>query len=287
VREHNNYWFLTEIFNSPYPEPALNGEPYYAGYTDSRGVKAHTYTRGARGGTEQDNAFVRSCMYGSFLSGGLAGHVYGTEGIWGGDTEPEAPVHMWDAFQWKSGAEMQYLKTFTFSIGKEYQDLVPMPDLVSPNKTYDILGYEGLAYCARTPDKKVFLAYFEKVCPGAELRGARINSFYSAQWFNPRDGSWKDIGDGMLASSNTGIIKLPELPNGMDWGLKLIYSGYNDQNKILPTVIAGNESLLSKVHSKVLPSVEGRLLKKILLYGGLAILIFLLSLLFIRKQRKR
>ena len=65
-------------------------------------------------------------MYGSFLSGGLAGHVYGAEGIWGADIEPTAPIHMWDAFQWRSGAEMQYLKTFAFSIGRRYQELVPL-----------------------------------------------------------------------------------------------------------------------------------------------------------------
>jgi hypothetical protein len=28
MREHNNYWYLTEIFHAPVPRPALNGEPY-------------------------------------------------------------------------------------------------------------------------------------------------------------------------------------------------------------------------------------------------------------------
>ncbi len=93
-------------------------------------------------------------MYGSFLSGGLAGHVYGAEGIWGADIEPAAPIKMWDAFQWSSGGQMKHLRTFAFSIGKRYQDLVPDADLVSPNKTQTTRGYEGWAYCARTPDKK-------------------------------------------------------------------------------------------------------------------------------------
>ncbi|QMU30567.1 apiosidase-like domain-containing protein [Adhaeribacter radiodurans] len=225
MREHNNYWYLTEIFNLKNPRPALNGEPYYSGYKDNRGPGSANYTRGADGGTERDNAFVRSGMYGSFLSGGLAGHVYGAEGIWGGDIEPAAPIHMWDAFQWRSGAEMQYLKTFAFSIGKRYQDLVPLADLVSPNKNHDILSYEGWAYCARTPDKNLFLAYFEKGCPQAEIRGARLNSIYRAQWFNPRNGTWQDVGNGKLAASKIGIIKLPKLPEDVDWGLKLVYEG--------------------------------------------------------------
>ena len=232
MREHNNYWYLTEIFNLKNPKPALNGEPYYAGYRDARGPGSANYTLGAAGGSERDNAFVRSGMYGSFLSGGLAGHVYGAEGIWGADIEPTAPVHMWDAFQWRSGAEMQYLRTFAFSIGNRYQELVPLADLVSPNKTHETLSYEGWAYCARTDDKQVFLAYFEKGCPPSQIRGARLNSIYRAQWFNPRNGSWQDVGIGRLTSNKIGIVSLPDFPCDADWGLRLIYEG-RESGKIL------------------------------------------------------
>jgi hypothetical protein len=203
----------------------LNGEPYYAGYSDPRGLGAVNYTRGAKGGTDKDNAIVRSASYGCFLSGGLAGHVYGAEGIWGGDIEDAAPVKMWDAFTWRSGDEMQHLKTFALSIGKKYQELEPQTDLVTPNKTHDVLGYEGWAYCARTADRSDFLIYFERGCPLAEVRGVRLNSVYAAQWFNPRTGEWTNVGEGTLPSSKIGIIKLPHLPNDMDWGLKLVYSG--------------------------------------------------------------
>jgi hypothetical protein len=225
MREHNNYWYLTEIFNLKNPAPALNGEPYYAGYRDARGPGSANYTRGAAGGSEQDDEFVRSGMYGSFLSGGLAGHVYGAEGIWGADIEPSAPVHMWEAFQWRSGAQMQYLRTFAFSVGRRYQDLVPLADLVSPNKTHVTLGYEGWAYCARTDDRQVYLAYFEKGSPQSQIRGSRLNSVYRAQWFNPRDGSWRDAGAGKLVANKIGIIVLPDFPGDADWGLRLIYDG--------------------------------------------------------------
>jgi hypothetical protein len=246
VRVHNGYWYLTEIFNLKNPRPALNGEPYYAGYKDARGGGGGAdFKIGGKGGSERDNSYVRSFMYGSVLSGGLAGHVFGAEGIWAGDVEPAAPVHMWDAFQWKSGAEMQFLKTFIFSIGKKYQDLVPLADLVSPNKTEKIWGYEGWAYCARTPDKNIFLAYFEKGCIQSDIRGARLNSFYNAQWFDPRNGTWINVGNGKLAASNTGEIKLPEFPGDNDWGLKLNYLGPNDKYKILPTPVLENKSLLT------------------------------------------
>ena len=118
---------------------------------------------------------------------------------------------------------MQYLKTFAFSIGNRYQELVPLADLVSPNKNHDILSYEGWAYCARTADKNIFLAYFEKGCPQAQVRGARLNSIYRAQWFNPRNGTWMDVGNGTLVASKIGVIRLPKFPEDADWGLKLVY----------------------------------------------------------------
>ena len=213
------------------PKPALNGEPYYAGYRDARGPGSANYTRGAVGGSELDDAFVRSGIYGSFLSGGFAGHVYGAEGIWA-PILTTFPVDMWDAFQWRSGAQMQYLRTFAFSIGRHYQDLVPLPDLVSPNKTQVTLGYEGWAYCARTDDKKFFLAYFEKGCLQSQIRGARLKSRYRAQWFNRCNGDWINAGNGMVYANKIGIIAVVyfrEMPIG-DSGLftKVLEQKLND-----------------------------------------------------------
>ena len=223
-REHDWYWYLTEIFYSPNPKPAFNGEPYYAGYKDVFGLGNGGYQYGAEGGTDKDDQYVRSAMYGSFLSGGLAGHVYGAEGIWGADIEPASPVKMWDAFQWRSGAQMQYLRTFVFSIGRRFQELVPNANLVSPNKTHVTLGYEGWAYAARTPDKKIFLVYFEKGCPRSQIRAALPLSSHRAQWFDPRLGTWRDTENGNVESSSTGIIQLPDFLDDRDWGLRLEYS---------------------------------------------------------------
>lgn len=222
MREHNNYWYLTEIFRAAHPRPALNGEPYYSGYTDARSLGGgRGYQYGAKGGTELDDQYVRSAMYGSFLSGGFAGHVYGAEGIWGADIEAAAPIKMWDAFQWRSGSQMQYLRTFALSIGARYRDLAPDADLVSPDKTHVVRGYEGWAYCARTPDRAIFLAYFEKGCPRSQVRGAALNSTYRAEWFDPRAGTWSPVGGGTLKSSAIGIVQLPDFPGDADWGLRL------------------------------------------------------------------
>ena len=167
---------------------------------------------------------------------------------------------------------MQYLKTFAFSIGKKYQDLVPLNDLVSPNKSPDIFSFEGWAYCARTSDKTIFLIYFENGCPQATIRGARLNSVYGAQWFNPRDGSWIAVGEGKLPSNNVGVIRLPHQPEDGDWGLKLIYEGPDDKNLIDQF---GEERFQEK--------------KNILLlvYSGIAATMILLVSLLILMVRKR
>ncbi|HEV2485777.1 MAG TPA: DUF5060 domain-containing protein [Terracidiphilus sp.] len=221
-REHEYYWYMTEIFRDPHPQPALNGEPYYAGYADARDVG---YKYGAPGGSPKDDQFVRSAMYGNFLSGGLAGHVYGAEGIWGADIEPSAPTKMCDAFQWNSAAQMKHLRTFAFSIGRRYQDLEPDPGFVVPSSTQIAKGYEGWAYAARTPDKNIFLAYFEKGCPRSLVRGTLPMTLYRARWFDPRLGAWSDVGDGVAKANNIGEIQLPDFPSDADWGLSLVYQG--------------------------------------------------------------
>jgi len=118
---------------------------------------------------------------------------------------------------------MKYLRDFAFSIGRRYQELEPNADLVSPNKDHSLKAYEGWAYCARTPDKEIFLVYFEKGMPRAQIRGAKLSSTYRAQWFDPRNGSWHNAGSGIARSSQIGIIELPDFPGDADWGLRLMY----------------------------------------------------------------
>jgi hypothetical protein len=111
------------------------------------------------------------------------------------------------------------------SVGRRYQDLQPDADLVVPNKTYITKGYEGWAYSARTADKKEVLTYFEKGCPRSMVRGALPMGLYRAQWFDPRNGSWIDLGSGTVQANNIGEIQLPDFPSDLDWGLRLSYTG--------------------------------------------------------------
>jgi len=124
------------------------------------------------------------------------------------------------------GSADEHLRTFAFSIGKRYQDLIPNADLVSPNKTPTIHGYEVWAYGAGTSEKDIFLVYFEKGCPRSQIRALRPLSTYRAQWFDPRAGTWLDAGNGWVQSNANAVVsQLPEFPSDNDWGLRLIYAG--------------------------------------------------------------
>jgi hypothetical protein len=102
---------------------------------------------------------------------------------------------------------------------------VPDSDFVVPNQTHITKGYEGWAYCMRTDDKSIFLAYFEEGCPRSLVRGAKVMSIYRAKWFDPRLGTWSDLGDGTIKANNIGEIQLPDFPSDLDWGLSLTYQG--------------------------------------------------------------
>jgi hypothetical protein len=221
-RDHDDHWLLTEIYQeTDPPRPALNGEPYYAGWSDYEGWPDYEgWTEDDFiAGTEADDAACRSGMYGSFLSGGLAGHIYGAQGMWGGDIEPESYATMWDALTWRSGAQMAHLRTFVLSEGDRYQDLEPNADLVSPNKTSEVTGNTEWAYCARTPERDLFMLYCETGAKQPNLRGALANRTYQARWFNPRTGAWTDAGT--LTADAWCRITLPDLPSEEDWAMKL------------------------------------------------------------------
>ncbi len=210
-RDHNVCWHLTEVWREcDPPKPALNGEPYYAGWPPHLA---------AAPGSEEDDLYCRAAMYGSLLSGGFAGHIYGADGLWGGDVEPEAQTRMWESLAWRSGAQMQHLRTFALSEGTRYRDLVPDHDLVTPSRSGPPNGNRGWAFCARTPEKDLYLLYFEADCPPATVRGALADRDYRASWYDPRTGTWVEAGT--LRADPRCAIALPTFPSEDDWGLKL------------------------------------------------------------------
>ena len=220
-RTHDCYAFLTEIFEARPPLPGINGEPYYDGMED------------AEGGSQKAALYCRSAMYGSVLSGGLGGHIYGAGGwkggMWSGEVETASKDPIWRVIQWPSAEQTRHLPSFVLSEGRRYQDLIPAADAVSPRMSGKPKGLTGWAYCARTADRTLFLLYFEKGCPQATVSAALPGARYAATWLDPRTGEWaKAAADGLPADTK-GTIRLPAFPGGRstsaaDWALKLIAS---------------------------------------------------------------
>jgi len=215
-RTHDCYEFLTEIHSADPPLPGINGEPYYDGMED------------AEGGTDRAALYCRSAMYGSVLSGGLGGHIYGAGGwdggMWSGEVEEASKFPIWEVIQWRSADQMQHLKAFVLSEGARYRELIPCTDLLSPNRSGKPDGLVGWAYCARAAERDLLLLYFEEGCPQATLDGALPGAAYRAQWFDPRSGDWAD--GGTVTADREGSIRLPVFPGGeatssTDWALKL------------------------------------------------------------------
>jgi hypothetical protein len=227
-RTHNSFELLTEIFHTNPPVPGLNGEPYYAGM-EQAGRRRDANGVGEEGATLPSALYCRSAMYGSVLSGGLGGHIYGAGdwegGLWGGNIEPVAKTHIWDVLPWESAAQMRHLASFVLSQGREYQKLVPHADLVQPNRLGPPKDFVGWAYCARTDDQRLFLLYFEKDCLPATLAGASTGRRYEARWFNPRTGTWTDART--WETDSKGGLQIRAFPEGgtksqLDWALKLV-----------------------------------------------------------------
>lgn len=215
-REHMYYRHHTEIFFSRPAKPSLNGEPYYPGFQYEPGQET-TWT--APPGSERDDRYTRSAMYGNFLCGALAGAIYGAEGIWQGAREPEAPIRMWDAFHHPSAAQMRHFVAFVHSQGARYQHLIPASDSLAPNSNSLTRGYDGWAFAARSPERDWYLIYFEKDAQQAAILNAPRLRKWRARWFNPRTGAWSDAG--ILETDANHKILLPALPDASDWALSL------------------------------------------------------------------
>jgi hypothetical protein len=223
-RNHAIYASIEELFRLDPAYPAANLEPYYTGWN-------HTINR--PGGetpppnSDRDNYFSRAMMYGSVLSGGLAGHVHGTAGYDVTSTGEPAGwrPHIWEALRYASGGQMQHLKKFVLSEGSRYQDLLLASSDLQPRGTAGALadGLDGWAFMMRTADRDFALLYFESKMVRPQLNGFRPNAHYSWTWFNPRDGQCSDALK--IPTDANGALAAPTFPQGdtskQDWAAKV------------------------------------------------------------------
>ena len=218
VREHDGCWYQTEIFGLEPPVPSLAGEPYYPGSRFGCGRDEIVVT----GFSEEADIRNRSQLYGNLLSGALAGFIYGAEGMWNANNEPEAVFKIRDALEYPSGYQVRHVLAFIGIMGDGYKNLIPQTEYVSPSKYGDDRGHKGWAYCACTKDKTEFLLYFEVDCPPCELRGQKAGVQYEVTLFDPRKGEWIQQEEPLVITvGELNKCPLPRRPCRLDYGMYL------------------------------------------------------------------
>jgi hypothetical protein len=227
-RPRNNaiYALMEESFRLRLPCPVANLEPYFTGWN-------HEINRPGgetpAPGSDRDTYFARAMMYGSVLSGGLAGHVHGT-GAYDITTTGE-PLgwrpYIWEALGYASGGQMPHLGRFVLSEADRYQQLELASDDLRPRKapgsTDD--GLDGWSFMMRTPDRGLVLLYFEARALRPRLAGFTPGARYLWSWYDPRQGRWGQQVE--LRSDADGRLEAPSFPGPPDealedWAAKLV-----------------------------------------------------------------
>jgi hypothetical protein len=224
-RNHGIYAWIEEIFRLDPPYPAANLEPYYTGWY-------HEINRpggeAPASNSDRDNYFARAQMYGSVLSGGLAGHVYGTGAYDVTSTGEPAGwrPYIWDALRFTSGSQMRHLRDFVLSEGNRYQRLLPASDDLHPRKAPDSRddGLDGWAFMMRTAEADFALLYFENGAARASIAGLSPVTAYRWTWFNTSQGG--QLTPMTLKTDRAGNLATPRFPGNAerataDWAAKL------------------------------------------------------------------
>jgi hypothetical protein len=229
-RNHGFYPMIEEIFSLNPPYPAANLEPYYPGWDNP----FHNMVAGERPepNSERDHYFGRAQMYGSVLSGGLAGHIYGTGAYCGNTTgepknEGDRP-YIWEGLNYVSGSQLPYLAKFLLSEGKAYQNCNPKREFLNPYKTAISQddGLDGWSFMLLSENNELAFIYFENEAETPFVVSGLIpDKTYSLNWFDPIEGKWLDSTTVVKADSNGRIFidKFPTdetIPN-RDWCLKV------------------------------------------------------------------
>ncbi len=227
-RNHGFYPMIEEIFQLEPPYPVANLEPYYPGW--NHGWHNNVAGELPEPDSDRDNYFGRTQMYGSVLSGGLAGHIYGT-GAYDGNTtgetrKPSERPYIWEALKYSSGAQMQFLGKFMLSEGKAYQKCIPKRNLLHPGKAKNAPenGLDGWGFLLLSPENDLGFLYFENASEIPFVSELRPDTDYSIEWFDPKTGNWLEINEGR--TDHGGKLDLKSFPGGekvssRDWALKI------------------------------------------------------------------
>jgi hypothetical protein len=230
-RDHAVAEYIEELFRLNPPYPVANMEPYYVGWNNNKPAGERPPRN-----SERDNYFARAQMYGSVLSGALAGHVFGhtaydcttigevNKGERGQNRG--ARPYIWEALLYESGIQMQYLRSFITSEGGRYQQLLLASHDLEPRTAPGShpRGLDGWAYMMRTQERDLAFLYFENKAIRAVLKDFHPKQSYQLDWYDPRCGKW--IPSVLCLADEKGSIKMPAFPGRLDiaqtdWAVRL------------------------------------------------------------------
>ncbi len=205
-------WLRNIYYNQP-AKPALNLEPFYPGWGLHSGNEINAGM--------DDTTMAQMQMYGSVLSGGLAGHAWGDawyagaatstsrSSVDGGTIVPSNDPQV-NALKQFESQSMGHLKSFILDSDHNYAKLVPAADTnLSDSEDY-------LHTLAIADDKSFALGFFTadsrdnaKALPS--LKNLIASTTYQFQWWDVTNGGW--ISAGNITTSSSGTMKPPVLPN--------------------------------------------------------------------------
>jgi len=235
-RDEDMHVWLRDIYNHQNStKPALNLEPFYPGW-------------GLHSGNEinhglDDTTMAQMQMYGSVLSGGLAGHAWGD--AWyagaaasttrktedGGTIVPknDPQVNALESFESQA---MGHLRSFIMDSEHEYQRLIPAAHT-------NLSDSQGFVHTLSISDDKKFALGFFTADPGSnpkalpQLTNLTASETYLFEWWDVTNGGWISAGD--IISNSNGILQPPSLPNNdrtTNWAYRIRSEDYINDEEI-------------------------------------------------------
>lgn len=150
---------------------------------------------------------------------GSYGYTYGASGIWamnweagdGRGWEKWSKLSWYEAMDLPGSFQMKYLKDFYLSL--DFQLLEPRFNDPAYSINIDYNKHFLSSY-----DDKLYIIYSVTGEPlSGFLKNLRTNATYTAQWYNPRTGSYHKATKPVIHPDSRGLHCLPSKPDSNDW----------------------------------------------------------------------
>jgi len=219
---NRSYVQTLRAYNRTPPKPTFYNEGYYEDTAlNNTGV-----------GTPRQ---MRAQAYWALLSG-ATGHIFGSDHVWMFGGPRGTPRNPKPRLDWRAGMdrqasrEMSHVKKLFES--RLWQSLLPDQDHTAVTKGYGTFGEDNrtpggdYVTAARTADGKLVMAYVPSAGTTPRtitVNMSRLSGPANARWYNPTDGTYREIDGSPFANSGSRDVTTPG-DNGTgtsDWVLVL------------------------------------------------------------------